>query len=195
MIELGGVGADAVVAAHDGRRAAAGDDEPHAGAVDRRAGLRIEHEAERVDDGRGCRLVGGVERVGVGSRELAVALHLQHAVADGHGGGAGLHVARKAARVDGRLVEHDGLAVAAGGRDGELDAVDDRGIAIAIGVDELEEHGFTAMHRRRRAELQRLAERKRLAVAAERRRQRLRPTAAQTLRRLRDLHAAARIGA
>ena len=160
--ELGGVGADAVVAAHRGRRAAACGDEAHAGAVDRRAGLRIEHEAERIDDGRGRRRVGGVERVGVGAESSLSRCTCSTQSPPATAVAARLHVARETARVDGRLGEHDRLAVAAGRRDGELDAVDDGGVAVAVGIDELEEHGFAAMHGRRRAERQRLAERERL---------------------------------
>ena len=145
-MHLGGEEADAVVAEHGGRRAAARVDEPHARAVDGLTRLRIEHDAERVDERRRRRRVGGVERVDVARRERAVALHVEHAIADGGRGGARLHVAREAPGVDGRLGEHERLAVAADGADRELDAVDRGRVAVAIGVDELEEHGFAAVH-------------------------------------------------
>ena len=94
-------------------------------------------------------------------------------------------------RVDGRFGEDDRLAVAALRSDDELDALDDGGVAIAVRVDDLEEHGFAAMHDGRSAERQRLAERERLAVRPKRRRQRHVRASAHALRRLRDAHAAA----
>ena len=65
------------------------------------------------------------------------------------------------------------------------------GVGRRVDVDDLEEHGFAAVHDGRWPKRQRLAERERLAVATERRRQRRVRAAAHALRRLRDAHAAA----
>ncbi len=140
-----GIAAHAVVAEHRGRQAGGDVDQAHARAVDRRTGLRIEHEAERIDQRIGLRRIGVVRRVDVGGIELGVALDLQRAVGAGRAGG-GRDVADEHAGVRAglRQAQHFGVAGRGHGH-AHVDGLDHIAVAVAVEVDHAHEDRITGV--------------------------------------------------
>ena len=130
-----GITAHAVIAEDRGGQTRGHIDEPYAGAIDRRAGLRVEHQTVRIDQRVGQRRVGVVGRIDVGRLELGVALDLERAIGAG-GARAGRDVAHEHAGVRAGLRQPQHLGITRGCYgNSHIDRFDHVAVAVAVEID------------------------------------------------------------
>jgi hypothetical protein len=146
---LAGITAHAVVAVHGGGKPRVGVDQANPRAIDRQAGLRIEHQAERIDQRIGLRRIGVVGRVDVGRVEFGITLDLQHAVV-GRAAGRRRDIAHEHAGVRAGFGQPQDFAVTRDVRgNADVHGFDRTAIAVAIGIRHAHENRVAGMRDRR----------------------------------------------
>lgn len=140
------VAAHAIIAVHRGRCTARCVDEPHARAIERLPRARIEHDAERIDEGCVARRIERIARIRIACIERPVARDLEHTVPARAGTRSGRHVARKFTRRGPRLYEPQNLGIAVRRRHAHFDVLRQGGVAVLIGVPHAQEHCIASVH-------------------------------------------------